>query len=355
MAAVAAALLLSSGAQAQPAPDDPDSEPVELEPPNTELDVPPGTAVDPPAPNRLLLTVTRHAILLEEQFVALIEGGEVPDSARLSIDSPIIPALASALESQLAAMETTHQASPDHVEVFVLGAAGQTGPALVVVADRETHFSTLAYALMTASSTGVRRLELAVRPTSWRQLWEGAPAEGSGAGVIRLVTPERESPDAAQAQRDEPLPRIALGISKEGGFLLFDLAETAAFAESGLQLPMTGCPAAPGALTVCPRSDAAEDAALIERLDFRGLYNRLVEVRNYPVWSPRWDAPPLYLVADPSVPLEVVVRTLDVARFLLEQDAYADDTTFHRADYREEEGGRIQIFDGAVLLIPRVE
>lgn len=188
------------------------------------------------------------------------------------------------------------------------------------------------------------------------------------ASFLIVATLEVHSPKNAQSvnppedeQPEEvPVPRVLVAIT-ENGFTISDLRQSPAFLQSGLGAPIPECqgsaPTEPGQVpvTICTKPNAAAGSALLTRLNYRGLYNRLVEVYRQPDWTARWDGSNsiINLVADREVPVEVVIRTMDVARFFLENDRYDDEEGFRQARYRREEDTPVALFHDPVLLLPR--
>lgn len=167
-------------------------------------------------------------------------------------------------------------------------------------------------------------------------------------------------PPEDQDPEEVPTPRVHVAIT-ENGFTISDMQASPAWLESNLWAPIPGCPGAGQALdpmqvvvTVCNR-DVGVDANLLERLDFRGLYNRLVEIYNNPNWKSQWDDTNtiINIAADREIPFDVVVRTMDVARFFLDNDQYEDDQAFRSAQYREVDNAPVKLFPTPVLLLPR--
>lgn len=172
-------------------------------------------------------------------------------------------------------------------------------------------------------------------------------------------------PDEQQDTEEIPVPRVLVAVS-ESGFTITDMRQSPAFAESQLGCPLTECGGCdsvePGsvAITICnrPGTDGA-NTPLLERLNYRGLYNRLVAIRNHPSWTAQWNADNalVNLLADKEIPFDVIVRTMDVARFLLEEDSYTTDEVFwgasYRADQEDEDTQFARLFPSPVLLLPR--
>ncbi|MBN1946294.1 MAG: hypothetical protein JW797_11510 [Bradymonadales bacterium] len=188
------------------------------------------------------------------------------------------------------------------------------------------------------------------------------------ASFVIVATLPVTSPRSAQAvtpqeQMEEmqvPVPRLLVAIT-ENGFTITDMAQSPAFAESQLGYPLAECPpASPESglmpVTICNVGGRVSQPKLIDRLNYRGLYNRLVEIKNYSAWNAQWtdENEIINIVAEREIPFEVVVRTMDISRFFMEQDGYNDEETFRTAEYRTEEGGAfVDLFPSPVLLLPR--
>lgn len=150
--------------------------------------------------------------------------------------------------------------------------------------------------------------------------------------------------DEEDEDEDEPLD-LSITISSSGFYI----------SAVGRQVPpVDGCPTQ--GPTICLADDsvdvdaAFEDARQIigagdetageDRLeeglrayDWRALYNELASWKNeYP------DESTVRLSADADIPFALTVRTMDVARYRLEEDTYDDDTEFWQATYRTETG-----------------
>jgi hypothetical protein len=171
------------------------------------------------------------------------------------------------------------------------------------------------------------------------------------------------TPEEQQEEEEVPVPRVLVSIT-ENGFIVNDMRQSPAFAESGLGAPLPHCAGAQGSqlgamampVTICNPADRASEQSLLNRLDYRGLYNRLVEIKNYSAWNARWSEENqiLNIMADREIPFEVVVRTMDIARYYLSEDGYENDETFRTAVYREQsEGDYTKLFPDPVLLLPR--
>jgi len=172
------------------------------------------------------------------------------------------------------------------------------------------------------------------------------------------VTPEEQ-----EDQEEVPVPRVLVAVTEEG-FTVTDMRQSPAFAESRLGMPLAECGGsaavdnAGGAvpITICNTPNRQNETVLLNRLNYRGLYNRLVEIKNYSAWAAQWDDDNsiINIVADREIPFEVVVRVMDIARYFLQSDSYENDEAFRTAVYREEgNDAYVDLFPSPVLLLPR--
>lgn len=316
-----------------------------------ELEPPVSTSTTAPSPD-LVITITTDSVWIEDELVVDLVDGLIPESDRFPATSPNVPAIQLEVEERAEDFATPR--------IFSLSLYSVTWPVATIVADRTTPYDTLVSVMMSASVGGMGTFESAVAPTIWQRMWEGS-AGGTQANVIAYFSPTDQyfSPIP---HSDEPIddgPRILLGVTNEG-LVILDTRETEAFVRSGLGRSITGCSEPLEdelAMTICLRPDVAETAPLLERLDYRGLYNRVVEIRDYPEWADALEADiAIHVLADRDVPLEVLVRVLDVIRWRLDYDETSDDDSFFRADYLEDDHGRRQwLFPTPFLLIPRGE
>ncbi|MCA9562921.1 MAG: biopolymer transporter ExbD [Myxococcales bacterium] len=172
------------------------------------------------------------------------------------------------------------------------------------------------------------------------------------------------NPEQNDEQEEVQVPRVLVGIT-EDGFTVSDLRSTPEFL-TGLNggsfgAPIEGCQSGPASnelgqnqpVTVCNRNSG--NGSLLTRLNYRGLYNRLVEIHEHPAWADRWETSNeiVNIVADREIPVEVVIRTMDVARYYLEANAYSDEEQFQTATYNMNDGQPRRLFPDPVLLLPR--
>jgi biopolymer transport protein ExbD len=347
-----------------------------------ELTLPSGSAQSD-LEDGIVIAVATDGVYVDLEQAIELRAGEVPDSARQSNWSPILPELRSVVE----------RAINRRLRLAVLRGEGHLRRvSAIVAADHRIPYETLGCVMMTASSAGVGELHIAVRSSLPPDLWSAnTDAESGALRLLSLYAPEVGQPDRPEPpahgsrfgrelgvgdlqtgesllpDHDGPLldqpsersetqpvapPRLVLTISRDGVGIA-DLARSEAFAQSGLGDPVEGCPAtSPTPVTICVPTDRAERERLIDRLDYRRLYNRLVAIADYPAWSSEWAGEPrvVSVTADADVPLEVVVRVIGVARQRLERDRYEADDAFYTAQLRTPAE---PLFQRSSLLMPR--
>ncbi len=191
-------------------------------------------------------------------------------------------------------------------------------------------------------------------------------------GVINVSAPKLNvGPVDEQDQPEEPPLNLTIGISTSG----FTIAATGAKLN-----PIEGCPEAGATICVTNGTDVATymgevktlreqyDAtgnkafmaqsdeklkAVEEAYDYRRLYNQLVDIKKkYP------DETVVNLGADPDIPFEILVRSMDTVRF--KRDAGNDEGTFEavekfqNARFEESTTGDskyTQLFNDVVLAV----
>lgn len=161
-------------------------------------------------------------------------------------------------------------------------------------------------------------------------------------GVIDVGAPrnaQSTTPEQEQQEEETPIPQVLIYIGNDGfwvrnmnpavepGFMQQYTTPIAACGGGGA--PVAGDPAAPAGNpldvrnippTICHREGVPETAPLAERLDYPSLYNQLVAIRLNSVWFDRFGEENndiISIAADPDVPFEAIVRTIDTARFIL--------------------------------------
>ncbi len=191
-------------------------------------------------------------------------------------------------------------------------------------------------------------------------------------GVINVSAPRiNVGPVEEQDQPDEPPLNLTIGISSSG----FTIAATGA-----KLMPMEGCPDV-GA-TICvdksadvttfmgevkslrQQFDATRNNAFMEQsneklnaveeaFDYRRLYNKLVDIKKkYP------DETVVNLGADPDIPFEILVRTMDTVRFKRDSESdsgeFASNEKFANARFEESTTGNDKyslLFNDVVLAV----
>lgn len=159
------------------------------------------------------------------------------------------------------------------------------------------------------------------------------------AGVVNISSPRNAQSTTAENEEQEeetPVPRVVIYISDDG-FRVGDQRNLPAFQE--FTQPIARCGGAAGGAeaqanlqphdmanippTICNRPDADANAPLLQRLDYAGLYNHLVRVRMQPQWFDRFgeeNNAVISLLGDPEVPFEVLIATMDTARYFLKSE-----------------------------------
>jgi biopolymer transport protein ExbD len=111
----------------------------------------------------MTITITRQAVLVNNQYVVDVREGDIPEGSRVSASSPIIPELQSAIEDVL------------HVEErwdVVRETASER--VATVIADHETTYQVLTYVMMTASAAGVQNFKFAILQRERDALWSSS-------------------------------------------------------------------------------------------------------------------------------------------------------------------------------------
>ena len=203
--------------------------------------------------------------------------------------------------------------------------------------------------------------------------------------------------DPEEQQEEEQVPRVVVSISADG-FRLIDQRNLPAFAT--YTAPVSRCGGGGGAPadggaggssphamaaaippTICLLDGTSDADALVDRLDYASLYNRLVEVRMNPAWFDAFAEEGntvVSILGDPEIPFEVLVKVMDTARYFLqapggnldEPSASANIQNYmlgggtaaptqedlQRAEYLTvgaDGNERVELFPDPVLLLPR--
>lgn len=120
------------------------------------------------------------------------------------------------------------------------------------------------------------------------------------------------------------VPKVTVYISSDG-FRILDQTNNPDFAAK-FAGPIERCGG--GAVdatkpTICVREGLAETEPLMARLDYSALYNQLVKIRLEPAWFEGFGKDGNNVVsigADAEIPFEVIVKTIDTARYFLAPD-----------------------------------
>lgn len=291
----------------------------------------------------MIITVTPSDVRVNLDRAVTIDHGDIPTAARASSRSPIVLDLQTAIENALHDAERWSILRGEHPQ-----------RSATIAADRDTTYQVLTYVMMTAASAGIQTFSFVTVDADWSDLWDAELETGAShrPPLQRLTI---HSPDMAHrhtGQNDEMgPPKVLVAISEEG-FTISDFEQAPAFRSSGLGIPVDGCGIARNSdvpVTVCV---AAGDGRLVDRLDYRRLYNRLMEIREYPEWHSRWteENAVVHIVADRDIPLDVVLRVIDVSHTVRSQSSYSEDEAFQL----ESEGSTgTPLFPRPILLLPR--
>ena len=124
-----------------------------------ELFMPWSTATEE-VEDTMAITISRQAVLVNDQFVVSIRDGDIPEGKRVSATSPIIPDLQTAVEEVL------------HVEEqWAVHRQDLQRRVATVIADHETTYQVLTYVMMTASAAGVQEFKFAILQRQPGTLW----------------------------------------------------------------------------------------------------------------------------------------------------------------------------------------
>lgn len=179
-------------------------------------------------------------------------------------------------------------------------------------------------------------------------------------GVINITAPKLSvgPPSEEQPEKEEEPLNLTIAINAQG----FRIAAKNA------QLPPEGS-CQEGGPTICLEKKNVEVASKFEAArkafengqaevgakeldealaayDFRGLYNKLVEIKkNYP------EETVVNLSADSDIPYAVLVRVMDVARYKLGKDSYSKTSAFWEAKYKKKGKAYAELFNDPVLSV----
>lgn len=155
-------------------------------------------------------------------------------------------------------------------------------------------------------------------------------------GVVNISSPrnaQANTPEQEEREEETPVPRVVVYISQDG-FRVGDQRNLPDF--QPFTQPISRCgggaaadgPVAPHDManlppTICLREGVSPDAPLVQKLDFPALYNQLVSIRLQPQWFDRFgeeNNSVISILGDPEVPFDVLIKTMDTARFFLEPE-----------------------------------
>lgn len=155
--------------------------------------------------------------------------------------------------------------------------------------------------------------------------------------VLNISSPQNAqstTPEDEEREEETPVPKVVVYISSDGFRIGNQNPEIPAETFQRFANPIEGCGGGGGETatsntphdlaehpaTIC-LSNNNESLPLVQRLDYPSLYNRLVEIRLQPEWFDRFgeeNNSVISLLADPEVPFEALVKTMDTARYFLE-------------------------------------
>ena len=113
-----------------------------------------------PVEDTMTITITKQAVLVNNEYVLDVVEGDIPEGSRVSASSPIIPELQASIEDVLHVEERWDVVRQD---------AGQR--VATVIADHHTTYQVLAYVMMTASAAGIQNFKFAILQRSPDALW----------------------------------------------------------------------------------------------------------------------------------------------------------------------------------------
>ncbi len=317
-------------------------EAIAQEPTETRL---PATYSGEPLADEMIITVTSEEVRVNlDRGVAVLDG-DVPPAARVSSLSPIVVDLQNVIENAL------------HDEArWAMRRDGPQNRTAALAADRDTSYQLLTNVMMTASASGVQYFSFITVDAGWGELWgpDLDTTASSRPPLQRLLIHSPQNSGRIDRWGDDEAipPRVLIAIT-EDGFTISDLTQSESFRASGMGDPLEGCgiPTLRGSLpvTVCARNGAGR---LVDQMDYRRLYNRLVQIRTHADWAELWDENNsiINIVAERETPLDVVLRVIDVSQTVRSQTDYSDDTDFQTDS---DDSSAAPLFPRPVLLLPR--
>ncbi len=190
-------------------------------------------------------------------------------------------------------------------------------------------------------------------------------------GVINITAPNLgpvKQPKETEKEKDKKKLDLTVTVGENGFYVA---------ARDAREPPIDGCP--DGGPTICLQEDknvgdlidgarsdfqnGNEDAGQQKIRDvenaynWRGLYNKLMEIKgmieqNQDIKNTNV----INITADPGIPYDLLIRTMDVARFKLEDDSYDSDDEFWSASLRDsesEESKHALLFSQPVLSVAK--
>ncbi len=214
-------------------------------------------------------------------------------------------------------------------------------------------------------------------------------------GVVNISSPrnaQANTPDTEEQEEQVPVPKVVVYISDDG-FRVGDQSNLPEFQQ--FTTPIARCGGGGGGAageearqlsphdmaeipaTICLRDGVDANAPLVAKLDFPALYNQLVAIRLQPQWFDRFgeeNNAVISILGDPEIPFEVLIKTMDTARFFLSAEGQSPGVPaasssipafqlgggngtledLENALYiMTPEGERVELFPDPVLLLPR--
>jgi hypothetical protein len=283
----------------------------------------------------LVVTVTEGRVRVNGRDALTLRRGRLRDADVLG--DLTVPALADVVGGLAAADAET--AEP--------GATPVAESAALLI-HRDTPYRTAFAVIETLRAGATRTAYAGAYWAPFAGLWASGPTDAS---VLRLVEIGMPRTDPTRARGGQEFPRILVEVTPEG-FVVSDLNGGEAFDASDLGEPIARCEAEPVRRTICllPADQTVSDR-LVDRLDFRGLYNRLYDIRHYEGWAAAMPADTgLFLRAADDVPWEVVLRVAETLRNELGQARFRQDNAFRTAEVAEA-----PMFPRLVFVAPRVD
>ena len=312
-------------------PEAPHVEAVELAPPAGLVVRLPDSVHGLEANEGLAIYVGRTGIAVGDELVVSLQDGFVAVGDRASESSLLVPAIETAIRAN--------------------GATGVT-----LYADQSIPYETIAAVYLSCVQAELAGIEIGVRgqmSTLFAYPIDAPEIRGSLGRILDDTNPLDEglvetstilgamdeaergdegtmgAPDEGAALGpDSSNPPVVHVVITHDGFIVTDIGESAAFADSDLGEPIDGCPSegaeSEPVMTVCIPPTMAEAEKLSERLDYRGLYNRLIEIRDHPALAGSWGdgGPRIVFSGTRRIALGLLIQTMELAAVRRELDHY---------------------------------